>query len=208
MKAEYLRIHPDNPELRKIQKAADILKKGVVIIYPTDTVYGIGCDLMNKKGINHLLQIKGLKPKQFNFSFICSSLSEVSEYTRQLDNQVFKSLKRCFPGPFTFILNSSSNVPKILNQSKQTVGIRIPDNNIIQSLVQELGNPIISTSIKDKDEIIEYTTDPELIYDIYGNQVECMIDGGMSGNVPSTVVDYSSDDPEIIREGAGDINLI
>lgn len=208
MKAEYLRIHPENPEMRKIQKASDILKDGGVVIYPTDTVYGIGCDLFNKKALTKLLQIKNLKLKQFHFSFICADLSQVAEYTRQMDNHVFKTLKRCLPGPFTFILNSGHKVPKILDRSKNTVGIRIPDNNIIQALVSTLGNPILSASIKDEDEIIEYTTDPELIYEQYASKVDCLIDGGVSGNTPSTVVDYTSSEPELIRKGAGDVDLI
>lgn len=208
MKSEFLRIHPENPEMRKISKAVDILRRGGIIIYPTDTVYGMGCDLMNKKAINRLLKIKGLKPKDFNFSFICEDLSQVSEFAKQLDNQVFKILKRSLPGPFTFILNSSNRVPKILDQSKHTLGIRITDNNIVQAIIEELGNPIISTSIKDKDEILEYTTNPEDIYDQYSHQVDCIIDGGISGNVPSSVIDCTKPEPEILREGAGDVDLI
>ena len=163
---------------------------------------------MNKKAIGNLLQIQGIKAKQLKLSFICSDLSQVAEFSRPISNPVFKIMKKCLPGPFTFLLESNTSVPKILDQSKKSVGVRIPDNNIALMLVRELGNPLISTSIKDDDEVVEYITDPELILEKYGNQVDLIIDGGFSNNVPSTVVDCTSGEPDIIREGAGDLNLL
>ena len=194
--------------MRKISQVLDVLRKGGIIIYPTDTVYGLGCDLMNKKAIGNLLQIQGIKAKQLKLSFICSDLSQVAEFSRPISNPVFKIMKKCLPGPFTFLLESNTSVPKILDQSKKSVGVRIPDNDIALTLVRELGNPLISTSIKDDDKVIEYITDPELILEKYGSQVDLIIDGGFSNNVPSTVVDCTTGEPEIIREGAGDINLL
>ena len=208
MRAELLRIHPENPEIKKINRVVEVLRQGGVVIYPTDTVYGIGCDLMNKQGLSNLLKIKGLKAKKLNFSFLCTDLSQISEYTKPIPNQVFKTMKKCLPGPFTFLLPANSHLPKILDQSKRTVGVRVPDNNIVAALVSHLGNPIISASIKDQDEIIEYTTDPSIICDDYGNLVDCIIDGGLGGNEPSTVVDCAQGDVILVREGAGDIDLL
>lgn len=208
MRAELLRIHPENPEIKKINHVVDVLRQGGVVIYPTDTVYGIGCDLMNKHGLSNLLKIKGLKAKNLNFSFLCTDLSQISEYTKPIPNQVFKTMKKCLPGPFTFLLPANSHLPKILDQSKRTVGVRVPDNNIVTALVSHLGNPILSASIKDQDEIIEYTTDPSIICDDYGNLVDCIIDGGLGGNEPSTVVDCAQGDVILVREGAGDIDLL
>ena len=206
--AELLRIHEQNPEMRKVGMAADILRNGGVVIYPTDTVYGIGCDLHNKKGIEKLVQIIGIKPNKLQLSFICYDLSEVSNYTKPLSTHIFKILKRTLPGPYTFLLDASNEVPKILNISKKTVGIRIPDNNISQALVRELGNPIISASIKDEDQIIQYTTDAEIIFNRYKQKVDAVIDGGPSGVTPSTVVDLTSGDIEIVREGLGDVSKL
>lgn len=208
MRAELLRIHPENPEIKKINHVVDVLRQGGVVIYPTDTVYGIGCDLMNKHGLSNLLKIKGLKAKNLNFSFLCTDLSQISEYTKPIPNQVFKTMKKCLPGPFTFLLPANSHLPKILDQSKRTVGVRVPDNSIVTTLVSHLGNPILSASIKDQDEIIEYTTDPSIICDDYGNLVDCIIDGGLGGNEPSTVVDCAQGDVILVREGAGDIDLL
>jgi tRNA threonylcarbamoyl adenosine modification protein (Sua5/YciO/YrdC/YwlC family) len=208
MRAELLRIYPENPEIKKINRVVEILRQGGVVIYPTDTVYGIGCDLMSKQGLGKLLKIKGLKAKSLNFSFLCTDLSQISEYTKPIPNQVFKTMKKCLPGPFTFLLPANSHLPKILDQSKRTVGVRVPDNNIVMTLVAHLGNPILSASIKDQDEIVEYTTDPSIICDDYGNLVDCIIDGGLGGNEPSTVVDCAQDDIILIREGAGDIDLL
>ena len=206
--AELLRIHEENPEMRKISNAVNILRNGGVIIYPTDTVYGIGCDLHNKKGVEKLVHILGIKPNKLQLSFICHDLSQVAQYTKPLSTQTFKVLKRTLPGPFTFLLEANNEVPKILKISKKTVGIRIPQNNIPLALVKELGNPIISASIKDEDQIIQYTTDAELIFERYKTKVDAVIDGGLSGVEASTVVDLTDNQVEIIREGLGDLSLL
>ena len=205
MTAELIKIHPINPEGRKIARIVDILKNGGVIIYPTDTIYGIGCDLMNRKSIERLCQIINVKPQKLDLSFICQDLSQVSNYVRRMDTPVFKILKKALPGPYTFILESSSKVPKILDVNKKTVGIRIPANLIPLALVQQLGNPIISSSIKDEDIIREYTTDPEKIYDDFKHKVDIVIDGGPGGNVASSVIDCTGDTLSIIRKGLGDV---
>ena len=205
MTAELIKIHPINPEGRKIARIVDILKNGGVIIYPTDTIYGIGCDLMNRKSIERLCQIINVKPQKLDLSFICQDLSQVSNYVRRMDTPVFKILKKALPGPYTFILESSSKVPKILDVNKKTVGIRIPANLIPLALVQQLGNPIISSSIKDEDIIREYTTDPEKIYDDFKHKVDVVIDGGPGGNVASSVIDCTGDTLSIIRKGLGDV---
>ena len=203
MAAEFLKLYADNPEQKKLDEIVDVLRDGGVIIYPTDTVYGIGCDFSNTKAVQRVCQIKNVKPDKL--SFICYDLSEISEYVKNLSTPVFKVMKKALPGPFTFILNSSSSVPKILNAKKKTVGIRIPDNNIPREIVRQLGNPIITGSIHDEDEIIEYSTDPELIYEKYKLLVDIVIDGGYGSNVASTLVDCSKGDFEIIREGLGDL---
>ena len=203
--AIFLSINPDNPEERKLNEVITCLKDGGLIIYPTDTIYGIGCDLNNQKAVQRLCQLKGIKPNKMRLSFICSDLSDLSHYAKQVDNVVFKLMKKTLPGPYTFILESSSKVPKILNIKKKQVGIRVPDHNIPRKIVEMLGNPIINSSIKDEDDIIEYTTDPSLIYDNYEKQVDLVIDGGFGGNKPSTVIDCTSPTFEVIREGAGDI---
>lgn len=207
MPAEYLEIHPQNPEKRKLERVVTLLREGAVIIYPTDTIYGLGCDLFNRNAIDRVCKIKDMKPKNFNLSFICNNISQVTEYTRQIDTPTYKVLKKALPGPFTFIMESNRNVPKILGVNKKTVGIRIPDNNVTEMLVDFLGNPIVTTSIKDDDEILEYTTDPEIIYEEYKNLVDVVIDGGPGGNVPSTVVDCSNGELEVVRKGLGDIEL-
>jgi len=203
MPAELIKIHPVNPEGRKLSRVVEILKKGGVIIYPTDTIYGIGCDLMNRKSVERLCHIIDVKPQKLDLSFICQDLSQVSNYVRRMDTPVFKILKKALPGPYTFILESSSKVPKILDVNKKTVGIRIPAHLIPLALVQQLGNPIISSSIKDEDVIREYTTDPEQIYDDFKNKVDVVIDGGPGGNIASSVIDCTGDTLNIIRVGLG-----
>ncbi|HEY9046033.1 MAG TPA: L-threonylcarbamoyladenylate synthase [Ohtaekwangia sp.] len=206
MAAELLKIHPQNPEARKINHVVDVLKEGGIIVYPTDTIYGIGCDLMNRKSIERLCHIMNIKPQKLDLSFICNDLSHISEFAKRIDTPVFKILKKALPGPFTFILESSSRVPKILDVNKKTVGIRIPDHNIPRTIVAQLQNPLITTSIKDDDHIKAYTTDPEEIYEDFKNAVDIVIDGGIGGNVPSTVVDCTADEITIIRQGLGDID--
>ena len=203
--AELLRIHEQNPEMRKIGKVVDLLRKGGVVIYPTDTVYGIGCDLHNKKGVEKLISLLGIKPNKLKLSFICHDLSQVSHYTRPISTHIFKILKKALPGPFTFLLDANNEVPKILNISKKIVGIRIPQNNITLALVEELGHPIISASIKDEDEIIQYTADPEIIFERYKKKVDAVVAGGLSGVEPSTVIDLTEGDINLIRQGMGDI---
>jgi len=206
MIAELIKIHPQNPEGRKISYVVETLQRGGIIIYPTDTIYGIGCDLMNRKSIARLCQIMNIKPQKLDLSFICSNLSHISEYVRKIDTPVFKILKKTLPGPYTFILESSSKVPKILDVNKKTVGIRIPDHNIPLAIVNQLGNPLITSSIKDDDVIKEYTTDPEEIYDDFKHKVDIVIDGGPGGNIASSVIDCTGDEILIIRKGLGDVD--
>jgi tRNA threonylcarbamoyl adenosine modification protein (Sua5/YciO/YrdC/YwlC family) len=201
-----LKIYNENPNEKEIDKIVDCLRKGGVIIYPTDTVYGIGCDINNQKAIERLCKIRNIKPEKANLSFICYDLSHLSDYIKPIDNHTFRILKKALPGAFTFIFNASSLVPKLLERSsKKTVGIRVPDNNIIREIVRMLGNPIVSSSIHDDDEVIEYTTDPELIYEKYAELVDIVIDAGYGGNEVSTIVDFTSGEAEIIRQGKGDI---
>lgn len=202
-----IRIYNDNPNPKAIEQAVDVLRQGGVIIYPTDTVYGIGCDITNQKAIEKVCQIRGLNPQKANLSFICYDLTDISQYTKPFDTAVFRVLKKALPGPFTFIFNASGQVPKLLSSKKKTVGIRVPDNNIVREIVRELGHPIVTASIHDDDEIIEYSTDPELIYEKYGEKVDMVIDGGYGDNVASTVVDMTNGDFEVIREGKGDLDL-
>lgn len=207
MEAEFIRLYPENPERKKIEEIVKVLRNGGVIIYPTDSVYGLGCDLFNTKAIDKIKRIKGIKGKEINLSFICYDLSHISEYTKHLDTPTFKLMKKALPGPYTFILESSSKVPKILNAKKKTVGIRVPDNNIPREIVRVLGNPIITTSIHD-DEIHDHATDPEIIYDQFKNLVDIVIDGGFGEVYPSTVIDCTGDSPKLIREGLGDVNIL
>ncbi|WP_316804385.1 L-threonylcarbamoyladenylate synthase [Pedobacter nototheniae] len=200
-----IKIYPENPNERAIEQVVEVLKKGGIIIYPTDTVYGLGCDITNPKAIEKICRIRGIKPEKANFSFICHDLSHIADYIKPIDNTTFRVLKKALPGPFTFIFNANNNVPKLLSSNKKTVGIRVPDNNIARCIVKELGNPILSTSIKDDDELIEYSTDPELIHEKYENLVDLVIDGGYGDNEASTVIDCTTGDFEIIREGKGDI---
>jgi tRNA threonylcarbamoyl adenosine modification protein (Sua5/YciO/YrdC/YwlC family) len=207
MKAELLKIHPETPEQRKIDKAVEVLKNGGVIIYPTDTVYGIGCDIYNKDAVERVARIKGVDSSKNNFSFICNDLSHISEYVRNLPTPLFKLMKKTLPGPYTYILKSSSKVPKVIDSKRKTVGIRIPDHPIPRMIVERLGNPIITTSIHDDDEVVEYSTDPELIYEKFSNLVDVIIDGGPGNNMASTVVDCTEEnETKIIREGMGDLS--
>jgi tRNA threonylcarbamoyl adenosine modification protein (Sua5/YciO/YrdC/YwlC family) len=198
-----IQIHPANPNSRQIQQVVKILRDGGVIIYPTDTVYGLGCDISKTKAVERIARIKGVSLRKANFSFICHDLSHLSNYTRQIGNSTFKIMRRHLPGPFTFILHANGNVPVIFKNKKKTVGIRIPDNNISIEIVRELGNPILTTSIHDYDEVIDYTTDPEIIHENMGNLVDLVIDGGYGHNVPSTVVDCTVNPPVVIRQGLG-----
>jgi tRNA threonylcarbamoyl adenosine modification protein (Sua5/YciO/YrdC/YwlC family) len=207
MQAELVKIHPKNPEPRKIHHVVTMVNRGGIIVYPTDTIYGIGCDLMNRRAIERLCKIMDVKPQKLNLSFICNDLSHISTYVKRIDTPVFKILKKALPGPFTFIFESSTEVPKILDVNKKTVGIRIPDHPIPREIVRHMGHPLITSSIKDDDLIKEYTTDPEEIFEDFKYLVDVVIDGGMGGNVPSTVVDFTSGEPEVTRQGLGDFSL-
>ena len=201
-----VKIYPENPNLKEIERVVKHLKKGGLIIFPTDTVYSIGCDLSNSRAVEKMARIKGVKLKDANFSLICYDLSHLSDFCKPMDNAVFKMMKKALPGPFTFILNASNNVPKLFKSNKKTIGIRVPDNNIPREIVQELGNPIVSTSVHDDDEVVEYTTDPELIHEKYERDIELVIDGGFGHNVASTVIDCTGVEPIIIRQGLGEID--
>lgn len=198
-----LDINAQNPQTRLITKLVQILEEGGVIIYPTDTVYGIGCDITNKKAVERVAQIRGLDPGKALFSFICEDISQVSEYAAQISNDVFRVMKHNLPGPFTFILKANNKTPKILKNRKETIGVRVPDNNIIMALVKELGRPILTASLKNDDEILEYYVDAESIYSDFGKIVDAVIDGGPGHNVPSTIIDCTGSEPLLQREGAG-----
>lgn len=200
-----IKLYNENPNPRDILKVVEVLQQGGVIIYPTDTVYGMGCDITHAKAVEKVARLKGVNIEKSNLSFICSDLSHLSLYARPISNHVFKIVKKNIPGPFTFILEASSQVPKYFKGKKKTVGIRVPDNNIIREIVRELGNPILSTSIHDDDEILEYTTDPELIHEKFQDVADLVIDGGFGELVPSTVVDLTSTEPVIIRKGKGNL---
>lgn len=204
--AQFIKIYPENPNEKEIQKVVKILKEGGLVIYPTDTVYGLGCDITNTKALERIAKIKGVKLEKANFSFVCNDLSNISEYVKNLETSSFKILKRALPGPYTFILEGNNNLPKEFKK-KKTVGIRVPDNSIALELVKQLGNPIVSTSIYDEDEVIEYTTDPELIFEKWQNRVDVVIDGGYGDNTASTIIDLTGSEPEVIREGKGNIDL-
>ena len=205
--AEFLKIYEDKPSEAAIKKVVEVLKNGGLVIYPTDTVYGLGCDITNSRALEKLAKIKGLKLEKANFSFVCSSLSNISDYVKQIDTATFKILKRALPGAYTFILPGNNDLPKDFRK-KKTVGIRVPDNRIAIQIVEMLGNPIVSTSIHDEDEVIEYSTDPELILEKWQNQVDLVIDGGYGENVASTIIDLTGHEPIIVREGKGDVNVI
>ncbi|NMH88121.1 L-threonylcarbamoyladenylate synthase [Flavivirga algicola] len=204
--ADFFRIYEENPNPKEIEKVVTILKRGGIIIYPTDTVYGLGCDITNIKALERIARIKGVKLEKSNFSFVCHDLSNLSDYVKQIDTSVFKILKRALPGPYTFILPGSKSLPNPFKKRK-TVGIRVPDNNISLEIVKQLGNPIISTSIRDEDEVIEYTTDPELILEKWGDLVDLVIDGGYGGNEASTIIDLSEEEPVVLREGKGSLEI-
>jgi len=200
-----LKLYDCNTNPKHLEKILDILQKGGVIIYPTDSVYGIGCDMYNSKAIERVARIKGVKPEKANFSIICHDLSHISDYTRPISNPVFKLMKRNLPGPFTFILNANNKVPAIFQNNKKTVGIRVPDNCILLGIVKEYGHPLVNTSVHDDDDIVEYTTDPELIHEKYQDLVDLVIDGGYGKNEGSTVVDCTGEEPEILRQGIGEL---
>jgi tRNA threonylcarbamoyl adenosine modification protein (Sua5/YciO/YrdC/YwlC family) len=205
MPAEFLKLYPENPDPRRIEHIVRALRNGAVIIYPTDTIYGMGCDIHNARAVERVARIKGIKPAKNDFSFICYDLSHIADYAR-VRNQAFKLMKRLLPGPFTFLLDASGNVPKLLNTNKKMVGIRVPDHDIPRQIVRELGNPIITTSIRDEDEVVEYSTDPELIFEKFQHQVDIVIDGGYGGNVASTIVDATDDEFTIVRQGLGELS--
>ncbi len=199
-----IKIYPNNPNEKQLEEVVACLRNGGLIIYPTDTVYGLGCDIYQAKAIEKLCKLRNIKPEKANLSFICADLSHLSDFVKPIDNAVFRVLKHALPGPFTFILNANNKVPKLLHSNKKTVGIRVPDNDIARNIVKLLGNPIVSTSIHDDDEVVEYSTDPELIYEKYKDLVDMVIDGGYGELQASTVVDYTSDEPVIVRQGKGD----
>ncbi|NHF60076.1 threonylcarbamoyl-AMP synthase [Flavobacteriaceae bacterium TP-CH-4] len=204
--AEFIKIYEENPNPKEIQRVVNVLRDGGLVIYPTDTVYGLGCDITNTRALERIARIKGVKLAKAHWSFICADLSNLSDYVRQIDTATFKILKRALPGPYTFILPGNNNLPKDFKK-KKTVGIRVPDNAIAKALVEGLGNPIVSTSIRDEDELLEYTTDPELIYEKWRNLVDIVIDGGYGGNVASTIIDLSEGEPVVIREGKGAVDI-
>jgi tRNA threonylcarbamoyl adenosine modification protein (Sua5/YciO/YrdC/YwlC family) len=198
-----LKIHPDDPQPRHIHTVAALLRNGGVIIYPTDTVYGIGCDINNSEAIARIARIKQVDLKKAQFSFICSNLSHLSDYAKNVDTPIFRLLKAALPGPYTFILEASKQVPKQLKTKKETVGIRVPDNKICQAIVKELGHPLMSASLPDNNDVADYT-DPEVIYEHFKDLADIIIDAGIGGVVPSTVIDCTSGAPELVREGAGE----
>jgi tRNA threonylcarbamoyl adenosine modification protein (Sua5/YciO/YrdC/YwlC family) len=205
--AQFIKIYEDKPNEAAIAKVVKVLKEGGLVIYPTDTVYGLGCDITNSKALERIAKIKGVKLDKANFSFVCHDLSNISDYVRQIDTTTFKILKRALPGPYTFILPGNNNLPKEFKK-KTTVGIRVPDNTIALEIVKLLGNPIVSTSIHDDDDVIEYTTDPELIFEKWQNLVDLVIDGGYGNNVGSTIIDLSGDEPIVVREGKGSLDIL
>ena len=205
--AQFIKIYEDKPNVAAIAKVVKVLRDGGLVIYPTDTVYGLGCDITNSRALEKIAKIKGIKLEKANWSFICHDLSNLSDYVRQIDTATFKILKRALPGPYTFILPGNNNLPKEFKK-KTTVGIRVPDNNIILELVRQLGNPIVSTSIRDDDDVIEYTTDPELIFEKWQNLVDVVIDGGYGDNIGSTIIDLSDYEPVVVREGKGSLDIL
>ncbi len=199
-----VKIYPQNPNPREVSRVVGVLRDGGIIIYPTDTVYGLGCDITNRKAVERIIRLKGLKAKEAQFSFICSDLSNIADFAK-VSNQTFKLMKKNLPGPFTFILPGLNKVSDFFISKRKTVGIRVPNNSIPIEIVRELGHPIMTTSIKDDDDVVEYTTDPELIHEKYKDLVDVVIDGGYGDNIPSTVVDCTTDEPVILREGKGEL---
>lgn len=206
--ATLLRIYSENPEQKKIRKVSEAMKDGAVVIYPTDTVYALGCDLYNQKALDRIAKLKSYNSQKPIFSIICQDISQVSQYTKVIPNEIFKILKKALPGPYTFVLEANNKIPKALNQNRKTIGVRVPENDVCLSLVRELGNPMITTSIKDDDAIVEYITDPQMIYEHFNNKVDFVIDGGISGNVPSSVIDCTSGEPLLERKGLGSLENI
>jgi tRNA threonylcarbamoyl adenosine modification protein (Sua5/YciO/YrdC/YwlC family) len=204
--AEFIKIYEENPNPKDVQRVVKIIKNGGLVIYPSDTVYALGCDITNNRALEKLAQIKGVKLAKANFSFVCKDLSNLSDYVKQIDTKTFKLLKRALPGPYTFILPGNTNLPTVFKKKKE-VGIRVPDNEITQAIVRALGNPIVSTSIYDEDEVIEYMTDPELIYEKWNHLVDIVVDGGYGDNIASTVIDLTGDEPILIREGKGSLEI-
>jgi tRNA threonylcarbamoyl adenosine modification protein (Sua5/YciO/YrdC/YwlC family) len=199
-----LHIHPDNPNPRNVRTVVECLLSGGVIIYPTDTIYGLGCNIFNHKAIEKIAQIKNIDPQKAQLSFICNDLSDLSKYTKSIDTPLYRMLKIYLPGPYTFILPASKEVPKILNSKKNTIGLRVPDNNIARTIVQELGHPLLSASLP--GEMVEEYTDPELIYENFRSRVDIVVNGGIGGMIPSTVIDCTKDPYELVRQGLGDWN--
>lgn len=199
-----INVHPENPQPRLIKQIVDSLQKGGIIIYPTDTVYGLGCDILQQKAIERICRIKNVEPKKAQLSFVCSDLSHLSEFAKPISNPIYRLLKEYLPGPYTFILPASKMVPKILQSKKDTVGLRIPDNKIVMAIVNELGRPILSASLP--GEHVEDYTDPEVMFENFRNEVDFVVNGGIGGTVPSTVVDLTGDEPVLVREGLGEWN--
>ncbi len=204
--AVLIKLYEENPNPKEVRRVVDIIRDGGLVIYPSDTVYALGCDITNNRALEKLAQIKGVKLEKANFSFVCEDLSNLSDYVKQIDTRTFKILKRALPGPYTFILPGNNNLPTVFKKRKE-VGIRVPDNEITRSIVRELGNPIVSTSIYDEDEVIEYMTDPELIFEKWQNLVDVVVDGGYGDNVASTVIDLTANEPVLIREGKGSLDI-
>ena len=205
--AQFIKIYEDKPNEAAISIVVKVLRSGGLVIYPTDTVYGLGCDITNSKALERIAKIKGIKLDKANFSFVCEDLSNLSDYVKQIDTATFKLLKKALPGAYTFILPGNNNLPKEFKK-KTTVGIRVPDNNIALEIVRQLGNPIVSTSIYDDDAVLEYSTDPELIFEKWQNLVDVVIDGGYGDNQPSTIIDLSGFEPVVIREGKGSLDIL
>lgn len=201
----YIKIYPENPSPRSIKTVLDCLNSGGLVIFPTDTIYALGCSIQHTKAVDRIAQIKGIKREKANFSFIFDDLSMLSEFTRPISNDIYKLMRRNLPGPFTFILEANGNIPKLFQSKKKTIGIRIPNEPIIQRIVQELSHPIMTTSIHDDDKFIEYTTDPEIIYEKFKDKVDIVIDGGSGGNQPSTIVDCTNNEIVIVRQGKGEL---
>lgn len=204
---QFIKLYNENPNPREVAKIVKVLQNDGIIIYPTDTVYGLGCDITSTKALEKIAKIRGVNLEKTSFSFVCNDLSHLSDYVKQIDTPTYKILKRALPGPYTFILPGSNTLPKAFKKRK-TVGIRVPDNNIARAIVEALGNPIVSTSIRDEDTILEYTTDPELIFEKWQNIVDVVVDGGYGDNHPSTVIDLTQDEPEVIREGKGSLDVL
>jgi tRNA threonylcarbamoyl adenosine modification protein (Sua5/YciO/YrdC/YwlC family) len=202
-----IRLYEENVNAKQLDQVVDCLKKGGVIIYPTDTVYAFGADMYNSKAIEKISRLKKIS-ESANYSIICHDLSHLSDYTLQISNDIFRLMKRALPGPYTFILKANNQVPKLFHSKKKTIGIRVPDNAIARAIVEALGNPIVSSSIHDDDEVIEYTTDPDLIYERYEDQIDLLVDGGFGDNEASTVLDCTGDEIEILREGKGDLSIL